>query len=75
MVGASFEFVFQNHEILIAEADDRGDFRAHGVQLFGNGQCDGAAYAAADNADLLKAVYMRWYAKRAYEVVQTFTFV
>lgn len=30
---------------------------------------------AADNADLLKAVYMRWYAERAYEVVQTFTFV
>ena len=41
----------------------------------GNGQCDGAAYAAADNADLLKAVYMRWYAERAYEVVQTFPFV
>ena len=75
VLGAGLEFVLEDHEVLVAEADDRGDLGAEPVQLFGDWQRDGAADAAADHADLLEAVEVAGRAERADEIGQAVALV
>ena len=68
LVGSGAEFVLQNDEVFIAEADDGGDFAAHLVQLSHDGERDGAAHAAAHDARLFDALHFGWVAQGPDEV-------
>ena len=67
-VGAGLEFLFQNHNVLAAEANDDGHFRAGFLKSPGRGQGDGAAHAAANHTDLLLALHGGGLAQRADEI-------
>ncbi len=67
--GRRAELVLKNDEVLILEADDRVDFRAAVVELLQNGVSDGAADAAAHDADLLLAFGLGRAAQRADKVL------
>ena len=49
MVGAGLELVFQNDDVLAAEANNYGDFCAGFLECLCRGKCDGTADTAADN--------------------------
>ena len=68
-VGHGAEIILKYYYILGAEADYAGDVAAHLVQLLRYGQGDCAANAAADYANLLKAVQLCGGAKGADEVM------
>ena len=68
-VGASLKFVLKDQQILIAEADHAVHHTALIVQLLGDGQCNGAAHAAAHNTHLLQTLGLGGAAQRADEVV------
>ena len=69
LVAASVELVLKDEQIFIAEADDAVDGAALLVQFAGNGQRNGAADAAAHDADLLQALGLGGTAQRADEIV------
>ena len=69
LIAAGFELILENEQILAAEAHDAVDDTALLVQLPGDGQSDGAAHAAADDADLLQALGLGGAAQRADEIV------
>ena len=69
LVGAGPELVLEDEQILAAEADDGGDLRPEAVELLGHGHRDGAAHAAADDADLPDAVGMGGDAQGTDEVL------
>lgn len=69
LIGACPELVLKDEQILGAEADNAGDLAAHLMELLGDGECDSAAYAAADDADVLEAFEMGGYAQRTYKVM------
>ena len=56
LITAGAELVLQNDQILVAETDDAGDLGALLVQCLGNGQRNGAAHAAADDADVFQTL-------------------
>ena len=68
-IAAGPELVFEDEQVLAAEANDAVDHTALLVQLAGNGQSDGAADAAAHDTDLLQALGLGGAAQRADEVV------
>ena len=70
LAGAGTELVFQDHDVLGTEADDRVNLAAFGVQLLSHGQSDGAANAAANNGDLLLTGSLGCVAQGANEVLQ-----
>ena len=69
LVAAGLELVLEDEQILAAEADDAVHHAALLVQLLGDGQSDGAAHAAADDADLLQALHLGGAAQRAHKIV------
>ena len=71
LVAAGFELVLKDQQVLIAEAHHAVHHTALLVQLTGNGQSDGAAYAAAHDTYLLQAFHLGGAAQRAYKVVDT----
>ena len=68
--GDGFELILKDDDVLALEADDRVHLRAAVVELLQDGVCDGAAHAAADDADLLLALGFGGLAERADEVLQ-----
>ena len=73
LIAAGPELVLQNQQILIAEADHAVHHTALLVQLTGNGQGNGAAYAAAHDTDLLQTLHLGGTAQRAHEIVDALT--
>ena len=73
-VGNSAEFIFQYHQILVAEADDGVYLRALRVQLFSDGVGDGRTHAAADDGNFFKPFGMTGDAQRSDKIVQGITF-
>ena len=74
-VGAGPELVLKDQQVLAAEADDGGNVRAEAVELLGHGHGDGAADAAAHDADLLNALGVGGNAERADKVLNIFALV
>ena len=75
LVGHSTELVLQDHQILVAEANDGVDLAAHFMQLLGDGESNGAAHAAAHNCHLLQAGGMRGDAQGANKVMNVVTLI
>ena len=73
-VGSSFELIFKNQQILAAETDNACYLAAHFMQLLCNGQSDGAADAAADDANALQPFDMGCNAKGTDEILNVFAF-
>jgi len=71
LVAAGVELVLKDQQILIAEADHAVHHTALIVQFLGNGQCNGAAYAAAHNAHLLQTLGLGGATQRADKIVDT----
>ena len=69
LVGRGFEFILENQQILVAEADDGVNLAAQLVQLLRDGQSNGAAHAAADNSDLPETLGVSGFAERADEIL------
>ena len=65
--------ILEDEQVLAAEADHAVDDAALLVEFTGDGQCNGAAHAAADDADLLQALHLGGAAQRADEVVDALT--
>ena len=73
LVAAGIELVLEDEQVLAAEADHAVDNAALLVEFTGDGQRNGAAHAAADDADLLQAFHLGGAAQRADEVVDALT--
>ena len=65
--------ILEDEQVLAAEADHAVDDAALLVEFTGDGQRNGAAHAAADDADLLQALHLGGAAQRADEVVDALT--
>ena len=68
--GDGLELVLENDHVLVLEAHHSVDLCAAVMELLQNGIRDGAAHAAADDADLLLALGFGGLAQGANEVVQ-----
>ena len=69
MVAAGLELVFQNDDILAAEADNDIDLGACLLERLSGRKSDRTADAAADHADALDALGVRGLAERTDEVL------
>lgn len=74
LVAAGLELVLEDEQVLAAEADHAVDNAALLVEFTGDWQRNGAAHAAADDADLLQAFHLGSAAQRADEVVDALTY-
>ena len=71
VIAAGAELILQDDQVLVAETDNASNLGALRMQCLGDGQCDGAADAAADNADVLQALDLGGFAQGADEVVDS----
>ena len=67
-VGAGGKLLLQDHQVAVAEADDRGDACPKAVEFLGQGERDRTANAATHDADLADSLGMRGNAERTNEV-------
>ena len=72
LVGQSADFLFQNNQILVTEADNSVNGNAHLVQFTDNGEADSAAGTACNNANALCAGQIGGVTQRANNVCDVF---